>query len=466
MKRDVDTALDQCLVWLHEGKDVQSCLARYPEYATELRPLLECAAGMGRVISPTASTAARAAGRRRMLTALTQKREREAASHPLARATRVVTRRILLRTTVGTRATWQVAALALMVALLAAGGLVISASTDSLPGEVLYPLKSVSQRVQLALTFNPAKHRLLADQFDTQRRLDIQAVLVAGRQLAVEFQGVVQRMEPELWQVGGLPVSIDGETTIAGEPYLGALVHVRARLPGDGRLIAFSVSVEPTTTPRPTPSLSPTEPARPTATRTPTSTPVVRQTPTPSGTPDSARAPTATEASQAVGEQTPTRAVQAETSAPSEAPAPAGTLEPMAEPKADEAGRDEEGAEPANTPELSGTPEPEETSAREATIGPAETPVSEGQPERERGEEPDVTSEPEGEPAHDEILEPFQTRQPDAGLDHDDESHSGEAPRLDVEPDHDQAPGNDVPPNTGDLSAHSPSPQPPEGSDD
>ena len=41
MKYDLDTALDQCLVDLRGGMDVESCLEQYPEYAHELRPLLQ-----------------------------------------------------------------------------------------------------------------------------------------------------------------------------------------------------------------------------------------------------------------------------------------------------------------------------------------------------------------------------------------------------------------------------------------
>ena len=72
MKHDLDTALDQCLVNLRGGMDIESCLAQYPEDARELRPLLQLVTQVGRVIIPASTSAARAAGQEHMLTALTR----------------------------------------------------------------------------------------------------------------------------------------------------------------------------------------------------------------------------------------------------------------------------------------------------------------------------------------------------------------------------------------------------------
>jgi hypothetical protein len=77
MRHDLNTALDHCLALLRRGESIDSCLARYPEYAYRLRPLLEMAVQVGRVVSPFPSEAARAAGEQRMLAALARKRERE-----------------------------------------------------------------------------------------------------------------------------------------------------------------------------------------------------------------------------------------------------------------------------------------------------------------------------------------------------------------------------------------------------
>jgi len=81
MKRDFDHALDECLALLAErGATLEECLARYPEHAEELRPLLEMALTLFDTPRPAARPAAFAAGKERMLQALAEKKRRQASS--------------------------------------------------------------------------------------------------------------------------------------------------------------------------------------------------------------------------------------------------------------------------------------------------------------------------------------------------------------------------------------------------
>jgi hypothetical protein len=81
MKRDVNYALDECLTLLGEGRvTLEECLARYPEYASELRQPLEVALEVRRVPPPISSPAALTAGKQRMLEALAEKQRRQVAS--------------------------------------------------------------------------------------------------------------------------------------------------------------------------------------------------------------------------------------------------------------------------------------------------------------------------------------------------------------------------------------------------
>ncbi|HIQ01869.1 MAG TPA: hypothetical protein EYH30_07035, partial [Anaerolineales bacterium] len=83
----LNQALDESLVLMEEsGATLEECLARYPEYAEDLRVLLEVALGVRRVPRLVSSPAAFAAGKRRMLQALEEKKRRSAvAPHPLRR---------------------------------------------------------------------------------------------------------------------------------------------------------------------------------------------------------------------------------------------------------------------------------------------------------------------------------------------------------------------------------------------
>src|SRR5512135_1073625 len=60
---ELELALDECLRQLASGKvSLGQCLARYPQYATELRPILETAMRVqqGKVMRPSGAVRARA----------------------------------------------------------------------------------------------------------------------------------------------------------------------------------------------------------------------------------------------------------------------------------------------------------------------------------------------------------------------------------------------------------------------
>ncbi len=63
MNNDLETILDTCLYQIEEGESsIDECLARYPEYAKELKPLLSVATRLsrGREVAPDPSYKARA----------------------------------------------------------------------------------------------------------------------------------------------------------------------------------------------------------------------------------------------------------------------------------------------------------------------------------------------------------------------------------------------------------------------
>ena len=81
--------LNEYLLPLEDGQvTLEECLAHYPEYAVELRPLLEVALKVRRIPRPTLSFAAFAAGKRWMLDVLAEKKRRRVTfPGPLARRT-------------------------------------------------------------------------------------------------------------------------------------------------------------------------------------------------------------------------------------------------------------------------------------------------------------------------------------------------------------------------------------------
>jgi len=86
MKRDLTHALDECLALLGEERaTLEECLARYPEYASDLRPLLDLAREVQGLPQPTPSPAAFTTGKQRMLDALAEKHRPAASPIPCTR---------------------------------------------------------------------------------------------------------------------------------------------------------------------------------------------------------------------------------------------------------------------------------------------------------------------------------------------------------------------------------------------
>lgn len=77
MRQGLSEALEESLVLLERGgATVDECLARHPEYAEDLRPLLEIACQVRQVPRPVGRAAAFALGKQKMLEALARKERR------------------------------------------------------------------------------------------------------------------------------------------------------------------------------------------------------------------------------------------------------------------------------------------------------------------------------------------------------------------------------------------------------
>jgi hypothetical protein len=397
MRHDLDTALDRCLTLLRSGEDIESCLRRYPEYSRQLRPLLEMAVQVGRVVSPVPSEVARADGEQRMLSALAQKRARDAAANPVLRTLRRSIRSLGSSGGRGLRPAWTVAGLVLMALLLAAGAIGVVATTQSLPGDELYAVKQVGHRVQISLTFGVQERQQLEERFQAQQRSDVQRALEAGRQGPVEFQGVVESLAGTRWVVGGVPVALTDETTLAGQPILGATAQVRGVLSGGDSVRAIEIRTdpasipEPTQTPQPTASPEPTETPTSTETPEPTNTPMPSPTPTftntpePSPTPQPAYTATVDSAVEPVQMPDPTREPR-----PTRTPEPTQSMEqPTPAPTPTQTPPPTDTHDPTDTPQPTETHHPTDTPHPTEEDHPTDTPHPTNTPHPTRTEEPD-----------------------------------------------------------------------------
>lgn len=225
--------LDQALQLRAAGSSVEACLARFPQYAAELRPLLETAAhaaGGLRAGEPL-PTPDLGRGRTRVLRA--------------ARWSRSPTAGPLWR--------WATA-LAFGLALIFG---VSVASAQSLPGDGLYPVKRALEAAQLALAADLNTRLRLEAEHNVRRQDEARALSQMKREGVVEFEGPVESASAEEIVIGG--VRIRGASTAQA----GDCVRVSVRTTLEGAIVLEAL----------TPITAPAPRERPTSLPLPTSTP-------------------------------------------------------------------------------------------------------------------------------------------------------------------------------------------------
>ena len=294
--RDLVTALDDCIHRLARGQGVEDCLRIYPQYADELAPMLEAGQLAKRAQSPQSEIeSAQARVRQRFDQALLEPK--------IIRPTR---RRLPLQSVAGWVATF------LIVLSLMTGGTVALAQ-NSLPGDVLYPVKLLSEDVRLSLSGQDA---LLKEQFAQERLKEVSRLLEIGRAVEVMFVGTVEGVVDNQALVDGFVVDLNEAAVDPIDLQTGNRVSVMGRTTENGQLIATSIQpviderpVLPADTMSPTPTI--TETVRPTATptstpsqtstATSTDTPTITNTPSPTKTATPSRTPTVRASSTPTG---------------------------------------------------------------------------------------------------------------------------------------------------------------------
>lgn len=195
---DLYDALENCLEAMERGASIETALKRYPKLAAELRPLLAAsvmARNSGRLHVPLEV-------RRRGRSTLQQRLNEMEAARPAQRRRMIPAFSRFALTTV------------LAGALLLTSTGLVSASSASLPGEQLYPVKRTWESVRLLFVFNQQQRDLLESGYE-QERLDEISELLGRRQTApIAFSGILAQQSDGKWVVSGIPVSVTGYTSL------------------------------------------------------------------------------------------------------------------------------------------------------------------------------------------------------------------------------------------------------------
>lgn len=305
MKKDLDSILEEVLLAIEQGENAEACLARYPEQAEALRPLLQTVQ-MLRSLREEVPSPSLARGRELFLREAARLRRRERVAR-----WKVQWRRFLQGLTLSpvVRRGWAVAVLTVTILACLMGWGVVVASAQSLPGDPLYPMKLAVERVQLTFTFDPEERAQLEEQFQARRVQEARALLQMGRKAKVHFEGLIEEMNDDIWVVRGLQVTLGEDTRVEGDAQVGAEVAVDAEAQDNGVLLASRIVVIKPAIPRvPPPTFTPTR--RPTRTPQPTPTPFPTHTHTPKPTSTPKPAPPTVTPTPVLPTGTPTRLIK------------------------------------------------------------------------------------------------------------------------------------------------------------
>ena len=146
----IEELLDRCLEAARSGGDTEELLRQHPEIADDVRPMLALAAELEELPGPAPSMAA-------MMRTLTRLAASPPAAGPAKPRIRFFSRAVLARA----------AAVFLCVVLLGWG--TVAASTGALPGDMLYPVKLLTERAQFFLTVNTEARAELRIVFSGER---------------------------------------------------------------------------------------------------------------------------------------------------------------------------------------------------------------------------------------------------------------------------------------------------------
>lgn len=225
MNTSLQSAFNQCLAALERGDSLDRVLARFPQQADELRPLLLIAQRAMEESPTPPGRAAQLRSRTAMLSRANQLKTTSAAKTPL----------LFLR--------WGLAtALVALFLIIASGFGLAVASAQALPGDDLYTVKRAAERIQLSLTTGRTNRLNLTIHQETLRIQEVQRLLALGRVAEVEFEAELDSKSGSLWQFGVVPVLMTEDTIVPNGLRVGDVIQVSGRTTTQGWVRAHRFS--------------------------------------------------------------------------------------------------------------------------------------------------------------------------------------------------------------------------------
>jgi hypothetical protein len=216
-------ALEICLREIERGASIEAALLRYPDLADELRPILEASVDAANIAAPLPSETVIQRNRAKVLQRAAQMRQAKAKS---SQRTWFVSLRRLVVT------------LAVLIILSVSGTGLVRASSATVPGDNLYPVKRTWEDVLVAFTFNVQQRDALEVEHENERLQELQELFAAGRSAKVDFNGSIKSQNGNLWVVSTISVMISDQTELRGQGIgVGSAVRVKGTAQGNNNVV-------------------------------------------------------------------------------------------------------------------------------------------------------------------------------------------------------------------------------------
>ena len=189
----LDDILSECTDRLLQGESVEQCLQRYPEQAPEIEPLLRVAVAAEKASSAVKPRPEFKARIRHQVQTQVRSKARKAEPKGIP-ALHWIPR-------------WAaVAACVALVLVFVAGG-TVAASSNTVPGDTLYSVKTTTEQIQLKLTFSKAAKARLQARFAERRIREIARLAGSGR--TARLGAIALRFEAHLAEIQQLAARIE-----------------------------------------------------------------------------------------------------------------------------------------------------------------------------------------------------------------------------------------------------------------
>ncbi|MCB0190440.1 MAG: hypothetical protein KDJ65_00705 [Anaerolineae bacterium] len=268
---------DEALALLAAGLSMAEVLAEAGEDAVWLRPMLELAAEVDGLkpalaVPPPQPSLDRLLAHAETLTAPAPTNRPQPVRHHSAWP-RFTLSRLLFSTGLSTAIAVTLLLFICGLGSLLGGGLVLAAE-GSLPGQALYPIKRLSETIQLNVAPDIRQRQRLEETFNQRRLEEVDRLTESNETASVTITGRIEALTETSITINGVTLNLAPKAAQRENLVVGARVRIEGETNATGELDASTVTLLEPLPPTPTPTATSTPlptatPLPPTATATP-----------------------------------------------------------------------------------------------------------------------------------------------------------------------------------------------------